>query len=178
MAEAGKRGKPPSKTKLKVLEKKRDRKINALRRPVKKIKVSAARGCDHRSDNLADAGNLVEQPGHLILRMGVGDFVLQIIEYRLVFQTRDLAIVLGAARLDRANETRRPIAVIDLRQFPQLAFIARRQDLADRTDECVALRRSGTRPCGKSHCSPMIPVAAWEHTASSPPSRRPRCPRS
>src|SRR3984893_4459352 len=32
------------------------------------------------------------------------------VEHRLVFQTRDLAIVLGAARLDRANETRRPIA--------------------------------------------------------------------
>jgi len=31
------------------------------------------------------------------------------------------------------------IAVIDLRQFPQLAFIARRQDLAGRTDEGVAL---------------------------------------
>jgi hypothetical protein len=37
-------------------------------------------GCDHRSDNLADAGNLVEQPGHLILRLGVGDFVLQIVD--------------------------------------------------------------------------------------------------
>src|ERR1700731_1343078 len=68
------------------------------------------------------------------------------VEHRLVFQTRDLAIALGAARLDRANETRRPIAVIDLRQFPRLAFIARRQDLAGRTDECVALRvvASGT----------------------------------
>src|ERR1700732_2429466 len=62
------------------------------------------------------------------------------VEHRLVFQARDLAIVLGAARLDRANETRRPIAVIDLRQFPQRAFIARRQDLAGRTDEGVALR--------------------------------------
>jgi hypothetical protein len=41
------------------------------------------------------------------------------VEHRLVFQPRDLAIVLGAARLDRANETRRPIAVIDLRQFPR-----------------------------------------------------------
>jgi len=35
------------------------------------------------------------------------------VEHRLVFQTRDLAIVLGAARIDRANETRRPISVID-----------------------------------------------------------------
>jgi hypothetical protein len=99
------------------------------------------------------------------------------VEHRLVFQTRDLAIVLGA-RLDRANETRRPIAVIDLRQFPQLAFIARRQDLAGRTDERRAPRRSRTHPCGQSHCSPMIPAGACEHTASSPPSRRPRCPRS
>ena len=34
----------------------------------------------HREVNLADAGNLVEQPGHLILRLGVGDFVLQIVD--------------------------------------------------------------------------------------------------
>src|SRR5208283_4647006 len=52
-------------------------------------------GCDHRSDELPDAGNLVQQPAHLILCMGAGDFLLQIVD-RFVEPLKSLSQNLNA----------------------------------------------------------------------------------
>src|ERR1035437_6376118 len=47
------------------------------------------------------------------------------VEHRLVLQTRDLTIAVGAARPDRTTQACRPVGVVDLLQIPELAFIAR-----------------------------------------------------
>src|SRR5450759_5416394 len=62
------------------------------------------------------------------------------VEHRLVLQTRDLTIAVGAARPYRTTLAGRPVGVVYLLQIPELAFIARRKNLPGRTNEYVPLR--------------------------------------
>src|ERR1700724_4577384 len=62
------------------------------------------------------------------------------IERVLVFEARDGANILRAARVQRAGAASLGIAVIDFFQFAQFAFADRRQRLAGRTNVDVLFR--------------------------------------
>jgi hypothetical protein len=62
------------------------------------------------------------------------------VEHRLVFQTRNPAPVGGTARPERTDGARRRIAVIDLPQIPQLAFVVRRKSFSGRTNVHILVR--------------------------------------
>jgi len=75
-------------------------------------------GCDHRSDELPDAGNLVQQSDHLILRMGAGDFLPQIVD-RFVEPLKSLSQNLNA-RL--GGNRKRRIAVGKIEQLVDATY--------------------------------------------------------
>ena len=77
-------------------------------------------GCDHRGDDFSDAGNLVEQPAPLVLRMNTTDLLLQIFD-RLVDSVEDVGPEPSPppTRLREASYHFRPIRVTRRRdRFP------------------------------------------------------------
>jgi len=61
------------------------------------------------------------------------------VEHRLILQTRELSVAIGATLPDRTSEARRAVGVVDFLQIPELALIARRKNLPRRADERVQL---------------------------------------